>query len=80
LALARAFYHQRKIIFLDEATSALDNDTEAEIVQAIEKLDSDITIVMIAHRLTSLKLCNTIWRVDNGVVSSMKPEAVIEFD
>ena len=80
LALARAFYHQRKVIFLDEATSALDNDTEAEIVNALENLDSDMTIVMIAHRLTSLKFCNTIWNIDNGAVSSMNPEAVFDLD
>ena len=68
LALARAFYHQRKIIFLDEATSALDNDTEAEIVNALENLDSDITIVMIAHRLSSLQFCQQVWEVDRGTL------------
>ena len=68
LALARAFYHQRKVIFLDEATSALDNDTEAEIVNALENLDSDMTIVMIAHRLSSLEFCQHVWEVDRGTL------------
>jgi len=71
LALARAFYHQRKVIFLDEATSALDNETEAAIVNALDKIGPDMTVIMIAHRLSSLKFCNRILEVKGGKISSL---------
>ena len=71
LALARAFYHQRKVIFLDEATSALDNQTETEIVKTLKQIGPNMTIIMIAHRLSSLKFCNRILEVKGGKISSL---------
>ena len=50
----------------DEATSALDNKTEEIVMEAVNKLRQDVTIVMIAHRLTTLKNCDLIFRMENG--------------
>jgi ABC-type bacteriocin/lantibiotic exporter with double-glycine peptidase domain len=60
IALARALYHNPKILIMDEATSALDNTTEEALIQAIESLSGRLTIVMIAHRLTTLKNCDRV--------------------
>ena len=60
IALARALYHNPKILIMDEATSALDNTTEEALIQAIESLSGSLTIVMIAHRLTTLKNCDRV--------------------
>jgi ABC-type bacteriocin/lantibiotic exporter with double-glycine peptidase domain len=60
IALARALYHNPKILIMDEATSALDNSTEEALIQAIDSLSGSLTIVMIAHRLTTLKNCDRV--------------------
>ena len=60
IGIARALYKQADIIIFDEATSALDNDTEQAVMQAIESLSEDITLLIIAHRLTTLKNCTQI--------------------
>jgi ABC-type multidrug transport system fused ATPase/permease subunit len=60
IALARALYHNPKILIMDEATSALDNTTEEALIQEIELLSGSLTIVMIAHRLTTLKNCDRV--------------------
>ena len=66
VALARAFYHQRNILVLDEATSALDNKTEQEIVEELKHLIGKKTIIVIAHRLTTVQHCDRIIRLENG--------------
>jgi ABC-type bacteriocin/lantibiotic exporter with double-glycine peptidase domain len=66
VALARAFYHQRNILVLDEATSALDNETEQEIVEEIKYFKGEKTIIVIAHRLTTVHHCDRIFRLENG--------------
>ena len=66
LAIARALYSKREILILDEATSALDNDTEEEIVREIEQLKGKFTLVVIAHRLSTLKGCHRIISIENG--------------
>jgi ATP-binding cassette, subfamily B, bacterial PglK len=79
VALARALYHQREILVLDESTSALDSDTEQEVVEAIQQLRGIKTMIVIAHRLSTLRHCDRIYRLDRGqvvAVSSYK-EAVI---
>ena len=68
IGLARALYKNSEIIFLDEATSALDNKTEKKIIESIKCLDKNITIIMIAHRLSSLKSCNKIFEIKDGKV------------
>ena len=60
IGIARALYKQADVIIFDEATSALDNETEQAVMQAIEGLNEDLTILIIAHRLTTLKNCTQI--------------------
>lgn len=69
IAIARALYHRSEIIFFDEATSALDTQTEQEVMHAIEKLSSDLTLILVAHRTSTLKLCNRVIRLENGAIS-----------
>ena len=68
IGIARALYKQVDVMVLDEATSALDNDTEQAVMQAIEGLNDKITILMVAHRLTTLKNCTQIVELGDGVV------------
>lgn len=60
IGIARALYKNAQLLILDEATSALDNNTEAEVMDAIDNLSQDLTIVMIAHRLSTLDRCDRI--------------------
>jgi ATP-binding cassette, subfamily B, bacterial PglK len=71
VALARAFYHGRNILVLDEATSALDNQTETEIVEEIKNLRGDKTIIVIAHRLTTVRHCHRIYRLEKGEIAQV---------
>jgi len=66
IALARAFYHGRNVLILDEATSALDYEIENEIIEEIEMFKGEKTLIVIAHRLSILKHCEKIVRLDNG--------------
>lgn len=66
IGIARALYRRPQILVLDEATSALDNVTERAIVEAIDRMAGQITIVIIAHRLTSLQHADTIFFMENG--------------
>lgn len=68
LSLARALYRNPKILFLDEATSALDAETEFEITKVLDELRKDITVVLIAHRLSTVKTADKIIYVDKGRV------------
>jgi ABC-type multidrug transport system fused ATPase/permease subunit len=69
VAIARALYNNCEIIVFDEATSALDNDTEEEILQTIKTLqDAHKTVILIAHRLTTLRYCNRIYEIANGEI------------
>jgi ABC-type multidrug transport system fused ATPase/permease subunit len=66
IALARAFYHDPDVLVLDEATSALDHETEARFMKVVSSLRRKFTIVIVAHRLTTLEHCDEIYRVRNG--------------
>jgi ATP-binding cassette subfamily B protein len=68
IGIARALYNKANVIVLDEATSALDNKTEKMVMQAIENLNDDTTIFIVAHRLTSLKHCSQIIELENGKI------------
>jgi ABC-type multidrug transport system fused ATPase/permease subunit len=66
IGIARALYHNPKVLILDEATSSLDNQTEEEIMNSINLIKKDATIIIIAHRLNSLKHCDFIFKCING--------------
>ena len=68
IALARAFYHDKNILVMDESTSALDNDTEREIVDEIKLLKGNKTMIVIAHRITTLQHCDHIYQLEKGQV------------
>lgn len=68
IGIARALYKQASVLVLDEATSALDNVTEQSVMDAIENLDRGLTILLIAHRLTTVRRCDTIVELDRGHV------------
>lgn len=73
IGIARALYKRATVLVLDEATSALDNETEKAVMQSISELSSEITIVMIAHRLTSLAECSRILHIEGGQVTEVSP-------
>lgn len=68
IGIARALYKQASVLVLDEATSALDNTTEQSVMEAIEKLSRDLTILLIAHRLTTVQRCDVIVELRQGRV------------
>jgi ABC-type multidrug transport system fused ATPase/permease subunit len=68
IGIARALYKQAKVLVFDEATSALDNATELSVMDAIDGLDRDLTILLIAHRVTTLNRCDMIVELENGLV------------
>lgn len=68
VALARAFYHGRDVLVMDEATSALDTDTEIRITKMIDGLHGNKTLIIIAHRLSTVANCDRIYRLDKGIV------------
>ena len=68
IGIARALYHSPSILVFDEATSALDNQTEKIIMEAINVLKKKITIILIAHRLNTVKNCDIIYKLENGKI------------
>ena len=71
LGLARALYARRPVLVLDEATSALDAATEDAVMESIRRLDEDLTVIIVAHRLSTLRHCSTIVRLDAGRIVAM---------
>jgi ATP-binding cassette, subfamily B, bacterial PglK len=70
IGIARALYKPSDVLILDEATSALDNATEAAVVNALESFDNDLTIIIVAHRITTIMGCDNIIEIKNGQVSN----------
>ena len=68
IAIARAFYKDADVLVFDEATSALDNQTENSVMQAIEGFGREVTVIIIAHRLTTLKKCFKIIELSSGKI------------
>lgn len=68
VAIARALYHDPQILVLDEATSALDNETEQEVMKAIDGFKGELTIIIVAHRLSTIENCNKVYTVGKGKV------------
>ena len=76
IGIARALYKRAAVLVLDEATSALDSVTEQAVMQSISELSSEITIIMIAHRVTSLADCDRILRVESGRVMEVPASTI----
>jgi len=70
IGIARALYHNPKLIIFDEATSALDNVTEKSVLDEINNLKNKVTIIMIAHRLATVKNCDLIYLLEDGKIIS----------
>jgi ABC-type multidrug transport system fused ATPase/permease subunit len=80
IGIARVLYKRASVLVFDEATSALDNTTEQSVMNAIEGLNRDLTILLIAHRLTTMRRCDTILELENGrVVAQGTYEQLLKF-
>lgn len=78
IGIARALYKRASVLIFDEATSALDNETESSIMQTIKNLDKDLTVLIIAHRLTTLKDCDQIVKLGvNNTVEILEYKEII---
>lgn len=74
IGIARALYYDPEILFFDEATSSLDNETEAAVMESVNALGSRKTMIIVAHRLTTLRGCDQIYRVDEAGVKETRLE------
>lgn len=74
IGIARALYYDPEILFFDEATSSLDNETEAAVMESINALGNRKTMIIVAHRLTTLRGCDKIYRVDEAGVKETRLE------
>ncbi len=77
IGIARALYKKAQIIILDESTSALDIRTEEAVMEAIDSLSESITVIMIAHRLSTVESCDRVIRLENGSVSADGPPQLV---
>jgi len=74
IGIARALYHNPNVLVLDEATSALDNLTEKKVMETIKNLSNDKTIIIIAHRLTTIQNCNYVIKLNQGKIEFIKDD------
>ena len=81
IGIARALYHNPQLLILDEATSALDNLTELAVMEAVKKLGGNITIIIIAHRLSTVRACDQIYLMQKGeVIAHGKYDELIKYN
>lgn len=79
ISIARALYNDPSILILDEATSSLDHETEKEVMNAVDNLKGNKTIIIIAHRHSTVKNCDFLYRLEKGeIISQGKPEELID--
>ena len=78
IAIARALYNDPDILVLDEATSALDTETETAVMEAIDSLHGHKTLIIIAHRLTTIRNCDEIYRIEGGKATRCSYRELIE--
>ena len=76
VAIARALYMNPEILVLDEATAALDNETENALMESIDTLQGQKTLIVVAHRLTTIKKCDYIYEVVDGKIVERTKEEV----
>ena len=76
IAIARALYNKPEILLLDEATAALDNETEMAVMESIDTLQGQITMIIVAHRLTTIRNCDRIYEIKDGVAVERKKEEI----
>lgn len=78
IGIARALYHEPSVLVLDEATSSLDTDTERDVMDAVRALQGNKTLIIVAHRLSTVEHCDYLFRLDQGkVVEEGVPTAVL---
>lgn len=77
IAIARALYENPDILVLDEATSALDNETETAVMESIDALQGSKTLIIVAHRLTTIRNCDVIYEIKDGVAVQREKEEVL---
>ena len=77
IAIARALYNEPDIIVLDEATAALDNETENAVMESIEALQKVKTLIIVAHRLTTIRKCDVIYEITDGKAVKRDKEEVL---
>ena len=82
IGIARALYNNASVIVFDEATSALDNATEREVMAAIDRLSGELTIILIAHRLSTVEKCDLVVELNQGhlVARGSYQELITESD
>lgn len=78
MAIARALYGNPDILILDEATSALDNETEKAVMESIDFLQGQITLIIVAHRLSTIRNCDKIYEIVNGKAILRRKEEIFE--
>jgi ATP-binding cassette subfamily B protein len=77
IGIARALYKQAQVLVFDEATSALDSETEAAVMKAIEGLSKELTIILIAHRISTIERCDRVIELANGMVRRIVQPAAL---
>lgn len=81
IGIARALYHNPKVLILDEATSALDNKTEQIVMDSMNNLSKNITIILISHRLNTVKNCDAIFKLEKGrLVDQVNFDELVDYD
>ena len=78
VAIARALYYNPEILILDEATSALDNETETAVMEAIDSLQGNKTLIIVAHRLTTIRNCDVVYEIADGQAVERVKEELFE--
>ena len=78
VSLARAIFHSREVLIFDEATSALDTDTEEEVMREIRRMKGTKTLILVAHRIDTLKFCDHIFELKDGsIINSGSPREIL---
>jgi len=72
IGIARALYHEPSLLVLDEATSALDLETESDFIETLEAIHHQITMIIVSHRLSTLKYCDRIVRLEGGALTEVR--------